>query len=121
MHLVDTLQALEELREDIRSGHLESYSEYGICHNVCTRGGDDDDLRRYFHRWPKFSGNFGYPVPNPEDWGEGGTLPENAAEGAEDAYIRHCGRGTMYSEEYGALRLELLDFLIDAITEDMQP
>ncbi|AYD82437.1 hypothetical protein HOU35_gp017 [Acinetobacter phage vB_AbaM_B09_Aci05] len=65
--------------------------------------------------WPKCSGDLCYPIPNP--YIENPTHLDN-----EDVYqdISKSGRYSLYdvSSEYGQLRLELLDFLIETIKKD---
>lgn len=60
---------------------------------------DFDNLCR---NWPKFSGNLNYPVP-----------PANPGETAETEFWNAFNLETMWQGEYGALRMELLDYLIE--------
>lgn len=107
--LRQTYRALLKLREAVKDGRqLRS----GICGNLVHLGGDESLIRGYFHRWPKFSGNRYYPVPSPT----GGK--------AADYYDNCVGwrawpHGLVRWEgAYGALRIELLDFLIEEIGKE---
>jgi hypothetical protein len=60
-------------------------------------------LDMLFAEWPKFSGNHGYPVPDPE-------YPSSDRH-AEGIYHARNGKWETRSE-YGRLRLELLNWLI---------
>lgn len=71
---------------------------FGICDNTTGR------LNELFPRWGKFSGDHVYPIPNPF----GGS--------ASDAF-NHYEADDMWNPDhpYGALRLELLDWLIETL------
>ena len=64
-------------------------------------------LLEKFQKWPKFSGSLLYPVPSP-DWR------------AEDFSYRTANHTVMWSpfHPYGALRRELLQFLIDEMEKE---
>lgn len=70
----------------------------------------EDELAYGFQEWPKFSGNNAYPVPGRNDDGEEIHHAIAFCESSDEA---------MWSgnHPYGALRLELLDFLIDFFAE----
>lgn len=93
------------------------WNAHGICDNITetseftlvTHDGCEsielwkDTLTKLKITWPKFSGNECFPVPSPD--------PE---EGSQQVYMRTRDQ---WSGEYGALRYELLDFLIDELTK----
>ncbi|WP_378347275.1 hypothetical protein [Acinetobacter baumannii] len=72
-------------------------------------------LHKVFKAWPKYSGEISYPIPNP--------YIENPSEYDNEHVYRdtsQSGRFSMYDKatEYGQLRLELLDFIIESIKND---
>lgn len=91
-----------------------SYSLSGICWNVechCIskfgEGGFTEALKGIrkimhdvFHRFPKFSGDEVFPIP-----------------GGANEYYKAVGNNTLWdkSSEYGQLRWELLDFMIETL------
>lgn len=92
------------------------WNEHGICDNLkesdqyipVSIDGDLIELwwgtlTKLMTTWPKFSGNECYPVPSPD--------PE---EGSQQVYMRTHDE---WSGEYGELRYELLDFLIEELTK----
>lgn len=105
----DVLQALISIKEngadDLGAGICDNVVEY-----IEESGVDlEDDYRKVYlvieslsPQWSKFSGDKSYPVPA---IGEG---------------ISPCGEFhgsfNMWTGEYGALRMELLDFLIEQLT-----
>lgn len=102
-HLSAVLDALIR----VKGGEI-ALLEYGICFNVkellikegyYSYGGVLSDLYR---RWVKFSGDISYPVPDPR----GG-----------DARYAYKFTASLWEGEQGALRYELLDFLIDELTK----
>jgi len=80
----------------------------GICFHVDVRmgranvRGHDSLINDAFSAWPKYSGLKAWPVPCPQ-----GNDPEQA--------YSLAGKSVMWNPEhpYGALRLELLDFMIE--------
>lgn len=104
------IKALERVKE--RPAILEA----GICDNLeamlyYQRGGCIKNLKRAlillyreFSNWPRFSGNIIFPVPCPYD------QEENHGYTYERIVNKWEGR-------YGALRYELLDFLIERLIE----
>lgn len=94
--------ALVDLKNNI------PFSILGICFHLDHRmqradiKGYEPLLYTAFQAWPKFSGQKTWPVPCPM-----GESPEQAYSSA--------GSHTMWNakDPYGALRLELLDFLIE--------
>lgn len=83
-----------------------AFKRRGICREFYRHcRGDDhygEDLRRLFKLWPKFSGYSGYPVP-----------------GGFTAFWRAAGTKYMWSGEYGNLRKELLNFMIEQLEKEL--
>lgn len=101
------LEILNDIEEDYRAGKLKR--EYrGICslaRECCLFPGipfTGQWLREAARSWPKFSGDFIYLVPCPY-----GGSPAKAFETAVRSF-NLWSRG----DEYAALRVELLHFLI---------
>ncbi len=99
------LAALLELRTQVQKG---DYPVTGICNFVYHS--DDYEITSYYlsraiRKWPKFSGDATYPVPCD------GITPKTAYD-LHLSDIRRC-RWLWESEEYGTVRRELLDFLIE--------
>lgn len=121
MNRTALLMALRELR-----ANGPSETDVGICHNVeQTKAWDDnvdrdeygdpqedanDMLADDFAAWPKYSGHTGYPVPDPDfpgkDW---------AASKKYNSVYKMWG-----DDSYGALRHELLDWLIARIEAELE-
>jgi hypothetical protein len=107
---------IEQFSKEHLSGVLDAFIrvkggeinyEYGICANVdwnCISGYNSDDvLVCLFPLWDKFSGNINYPVPS-----------------TDIGYSSEClynYKDNLWEGEYGALRYELLDFLIEELTK----
>lgn len=95
-------EILDALR-NIRSG--ERYDEYGLCAALegRLRGGRTflkEAKRTQWFGWEHYSGVLEYPVP-----GVDGLSPEGA----------YHSDTPMWSGEYGALRLNLVDHLISVV------
>lgn len=90
----------------------------GICHSFIAEyqkagnpisylSWDLARLKRTMTRWPKFSGNVWFPVPSGDPWYK---RMFGLGKSAGEAY---GSKGSWNPEtRYGALRLELLDWLI---------
>jgi len=63
-----------------------------------------DVVGAYISGWYKFSGDATFPVPSPDDY----ELP-----------YRAYGYLALWEGEYGALRVELLEFLIKEISKEL--
>lgn len=63
-------------------------------------------FKPYFEKWPKFSGNEDYPIPDPFL-----GCPRRVYWNMENMWVG----------EYGALRIELLDFLISELEKEIEP
>ena len=81
--------------------------QYGICgefnryyHGKAAEPGKE--LKRLFALWPKFSGCAVYPVP-----------------GSGVAFSRAVSSKRLWSGEYGQLRKELLNFMIEQLEKEL--
>lgn len=102
-HLSAVLDALIR----VKGGEI-ALLEYGICFNsqeLLIKAGYysyEGVLSDLYRRWIKFSGDISYPVPDPR--------------GGDARYV-YKFTPNLWEGEYGALRYELLDFLIDELTK----
>lgn len=80
-----------------RRGICEEFSRHYRADGHCG-----EDLRRLFKLWPKFSGHSVYPVP-----------------GGYTDFWRAAGTRRMWSGEYGNLRKELLNFMIEQLEKEL--
>ena len=62
--------------------------------------------------WPKHSGSNMFPIPNP-DWDPAECEPHDYRDAANTAYACRRAQAWDRTKPYGALRYELLDFLIE--------
>ena len=117
------LQLMLDAALDIKAGNFNE--GYGICGNIDHKVAyamdvkfpgyviDDDDLTMYsprilkqaFCTWPKFSGDVCWPINDP-----------NGIELAHNVYD-HLPK---WIGEYGALRFELLDHVIDFLKKEIE-
>lgn len=96
---------------DIKAGNFDK--EYGICSNLRNKvygeGLDPYELwlimQQAFYTWPKFSGDINYPINDPYN--------EVSAHRVYDQLPKWTG-------EYGALRFELLDHVIDCLKKEIE-
>lgn len=90
---------LEQLRE-IRANGNNNSGFKGICRYLYDE--DRTDFKLMYKQWPKYSGDFAFPVPSPNP--EGNPVRE---------YL-YGDTKNMWDPEhpYGALRYELLDWAI---------
>ena len=131
------LERAKVVRNEVRSKKFDVVSRYtGICHAV-LRGMPEDErdaarkvLYSLFATWENTTGSSSFPVPLPsrvpeyEEYeheyeclaaeGEANTTMEQYI--AEQAYD-HC---QLWVGLYGELRAELLDHIIDQLTEQLQ-
>ena len=104
-------------------GEVEHFPGYGLCHN-CTNKQDiphvdtRHDVRALVEditlKWPAYSGNCTYPVPDPAFVY---ITNEQAAEAADLAYNQASADGDMYSGEYGSLRKLLAAYIAEGLAE----
>ena len=104
MEIPSVARILERLQQ-IKAAERRD-SGMGICVNLVCFGREripqaSTWLRYQFPKWPKYSGNPEYPVP--------------ATQVGETGDSQYIGTRNLYNPgtEYGRLRLELLDFLIE--------
>jgi hypothetical protein len=78
----------------------------GICTNVLEASGENMIflLNEYFVRWPKYSGHIAYPVPSIDMY---------------SSRSQYELSGDMWAGEYGKLRMELLDFIIEELIKEL--
>lgn len=112
--LNSALRAFESARWCVISGYVPGKREqvgfFGICR--LTRAQGDITVAVYgitralFCKWPEYTGCIDYPVPSQHD--------DVSAEAAFD-YAFDTGR--MWSGDYGAARMRLLEFCIKELRE----
>lgn len=100
------LQLMLDAAIDIKAGNFDK--EYGICSNLSNKVNSQVEeserydswkiLKQAFCTWPKFSGDVNFPINDPYN--------EFSAHSVYDHLPKWTG-------EYGALRFELLDHVID--------
>ncbi len=94
----------------------------GICHELkrLSDDNDRDDLKPYFCSWRYFSGCVVYPVPHTKNtfkrwWSRvNGTSRELAQVQFSNSTVRE-----MWTGEYGELRRDLLDHIIESIQQEL--
>ena len=89
---------------------------YGLCQTLSLDRLDEELVQDIFKTWPKFTGYLDYPVPCPGGHTVVGGVVVLGAKAAKAAYDF---TGDMYSGPYGALRLELLDHLIEFLEREL--
>lgn len=93
---------------------------HGICLAAKYNFGIEvvDEIEQLLHgifvKWPEYSGNVYYPVPDP-DWDDD---MYSEADAAEYAY-NQAGIDTMWQGPYGEARMRLLDFIIQTLSEEL--
>lgn len=82
----------------------------GICNNVTSEVHHHYDalLTELMESWPKFSGISNFPVPAPE-----GFVPEGTDFAEADLCVSAYYGLPKWEGDYGALRMELLAYMID--------
>ena len=113
MYYSDYLQFCLDAALDIKAGNFDE--GYGICSNLSDkvnsqvptseRGELSEILKQAFYTWPKFSGDINYPINDPYN-----------RVSAHRAY----GDLPKWTGEYGALRFELLDHVIDCLKKEIE-
>lgn len=105
----ELLSILKELRNDVGVGEVDRYCS--ICEYVMSEGfwGYSEIfkpiLRKLGSEWEHFSGDVTYPVPDPD-----GVF--NSQDIFEDIDVN------MWEGEYGALRKDLLNFMISELEKE---
>lgn len=99
-----TAQRMLELAEDLRARVAAGEV---VLHGLCGEIGVGPYREELFTTWPEFTGCLTFPVPAPKgtQLGRYETLQEAAYMRARD----------MYSGEYGAARMRLLDHIIETL------
>ena len=123
--LMDYVRETQARYRNASRGEVERGLGFGLCRN-CTHGEDiptrrlRDEVRALVdsitQKWPKYSGNPAYPVPDPECAYKAEHL---RAEAAARAYDQAVSKG-MYSGKYGKLRMQLAAFIADGLEEHMK-
>ena len=118
--LLDYVRETQARYRNASRGEVEYGRGFGLCRN-CTYGEDiptrhlRGEVRELVdsitQKWPKYSGNPAYPVPDPECVYKAEHL---RAEAAARAYHRATSGG-MYSGKYGKLRMQLAAFIADGL------
>lgn len=94
---------------------------FGLCRNcINCRDLPDEDVRYEVTelvesitlKWPAYSGNTAYPVPDPECVYKAEHL---RAEAASSAYTQGSYKGDLYSGEYGSLRKLLAAYIAEGL------
>ena len=110
MTYYEYLQLMLDAALDIKAGDFDE--GYGICTNLSNKVNSQvEESERYelryelrhileqaFYKWPKFSGDVQFPINDPYN---------------EVSAYRAYGQLPKWVGEYGALRFELLDHVID--------
>ena len=113
MNYYEYLQLMLDAAIDIKAGDFDK--RYGICMNLSNKVNSQVEesehydswqiLKQAFYTWPKFSGDVQFPINDPYN--------EVSAYRAYDQLPKWVG-------EYGALRFELLDHVIDFLKREIE-
>ena len=113
MYYNECLQLMLDAALDIKAGNFDK--GYGICGNIGHKvysqveESEREELWRIllqaFYTWPKFSGDMDFPIKDPYN--------EISAHKAYSYLPKWVG-------EYGALRFELLDHVIDFLKKEIE-
>ena len=123
----DPKQKLLVALRHIRNYHNRPiYRTSGICEALGIHGCNGISRTRYFRSWPKFSGSGIFPVPDPatEKWWYRllGVFFKRFNKRANSGNL-FCDAvrlyGSMWTGKYGALRLELLDHVIECVESEL--
>lgn len=120
MTYYEYLQLMLDAALDIKAGNFDK--GYGICTNLKNKVNDQVEeleslesyeseryeaeqiLKQAFYKWPKFSGDVQFPINDPYN---------------EVSAHRAYGYLPKWTGEYGALRFELLDHVIDCLKKEI--
>ena len=107
------LQPMLDAALDIKAGNFNE--EYGICTNLSNKVLSQDEeldreelehiLKQAFYTWPKFSGDVNFPILDPYN---------------KVSTSRAYCELPKWVGEYGALRFELLDHVIDCLKREIE-
>ena len=113
MNYNEYLQLMLDAALDIKAGNFDK--GYGICSNLSykvnnqveesERYESEQILKQAFYTWPKFSGDVQVPIDDPYN---------------EVSAHRAYGYLPKWVGEYGALRFELLDHVIDCLKKEIK-
>ena len=112
MNYSEYLQLMLDAALDIKAGNFDK--EYGICGNLSDKVYDEvpeecydprQILKQAFYTWPKFSGDVQFPINDPYN-----------EVSAHNAYVQL----PKWEGEYGALRFELLDHIINCLKKEIK-
>jgi len=109
MHNEQKRIVVEILKDIIRGYRFDS--SVGLCANIYDQSlvlgipVHGSELSDYFEAWPKYSGVAKFPVQSPER-----LSPE----------AQYWKSHNMYCGEYGLLRLELAQFIIESLEKDYE-
>ena len=113
MNYNEYLQLCLETALDIKAGNFDEGC--GICSNLSdevNRRVEEEVhynsrqiMKQAFYTWPKFSGDEHYPIDDPR-----------GIETAHNVYVQL----PKWTGEYGALRFELLDHVIDFLKKEIE-
>ena len=113
MNYNEYLQLMLDAALDIKAGNFDK--GYGICTNLKDKVNSQvEESERYelchilehaFCTWPKFSGDANFPINDPYN-----RVPAHRA---------YCCCLPKWTGEYGALRFELLDHVIDFLKKEI--
>ena len=109
-------------------GEVKYGGGFGLCRNCINRRDFPDEdssdegvryevaglVESITLKWPAYSGNTAYPVPDPECVYKAEHL---RAEAASRAYAQGSYKGNMYSGEYGSLRKLLAAYIAEGLAE----
>lgn len=111
MYYNEYLQLMLDAARDIKAGNFDD--EYGICTNLSDKVASEVEesehydswqiLKQAFRTWPKFSGDVNFPINDPKGIEQAGDVYECLPK---------------WTGEYGALRFELLDHVIDYLKRE---
>lgn len=110
------LNILMQLQSEVDAGNPPK--EFGICNYVWTGSNaltEYDQLRKLYVRWPHYSGDFCFPIPEHKH-----MTVSDAHDYAQQAYQdRRNDPELMWLEgEYAELRRELLAWLIATLKKE---
>ena len=115
MNYSEYLQLMLDAALDIKAGNFNT--EYGICANLIDKVNSQVEeserydsgqiLKQAFCTWPKFSGDVNFPIDDPYNKVSAHRVYE-------------YNELPKWTGEYGALRFELLDHVIDFLKKEIE-
>lgn len=102
---ISLLQKLKTVRRNVKEEELRGQVvRQAICYRLIDLDLEPKELNilyRLFTAWPKSTGDTAFPVPSPDPERNRLTM-----------YTYASAQGTIWTGEYGALRMELLEWMI---------